>query len=285
VSSEFSTASEQHLRSSNVADSITAYVRHAWSRRHFAYAMPMETFRSRHQNTVLGNVWNLLNPLLSAAVYFLIFGVILDASRGVENYILWLIVGIFVFRLTQSTVMQGATSITGRQGLVRSLKFPRVLLPVATTLGELLTFMFELAVILVFVAATGEGFSLTLLVLPAVIAVHAVFNFGCALIAARLNDSFRDVQQFLPFLFQIFRYLSGVMIPISLFADRGPKIIFEVLSWNPLVQILEMYRWVFMNEGSQITAGGLARLVIVSGVLVGGGMKFFINNEHRYGRP
>ena len=247
--------------------------------------MPMETFRSRHQNTVLGNVWNLLNPLLSAAVYFLIFGVILDASRGVENYILWLIVGIFVFRLTQSTVMQGATSITGRQGLVRSLKFPRVLLPVATTLGELLTFMFELAVILVFVAVTGEGFSLTLLALPAVIAVHAVFNFGCALIAARLNDSFRDVQQFLPFLFQIFRYLSGVMIPISLFADRGPKIIFEVLSWNPLVQILEMYRWVFMNEGSQITAGGLARLVIVSGVLVGVGMKFFINNEHRYGRP
>lgn len=285
MSSEFSTASEQHLRSNNVADSITAYVRHAWRRRHFAYAMPMETFRSRHQNTVLGNVWNLLNPLLSAAVYFLIFGVILDASRGIENYILWLIVGIFVFRLTQSTVMQGATSITGRQGLVRSLKFPRVLLPVATTLGELLTFMFELAVILVFVAVTGEGFSLTLLVLPAVIAVHAVFNFGCALIAARLNDSFRDVQQFLPFLFQIFRYLSGVMIPISLFADRGPKIIFEVLSWNPLVQILEMYRWVFMNEGSEITAGGLARLVIVSGVLVGVGMKFFINNEHRYGRP
>ena len=80
--------------------------------------MPLEMFRSRHQNTVLGNVWNLLNPLLSAAVYFLIFGVILDASRGVENYILWLVVGIFVFRLTQSTVMQGATSITGRQGLV-----------------------------------------------------------------------------------------------------------------------------------------------------------------------
>ena len=247
--------------------------------------MPAETFRSRHQNTVLGNVWNLLNPLLTAAVYYLIFGVILNASRGIDNYILWLVIGLFAFRLTQASIMQGATSVTARQGLVRSLKFPRVLLPVATTVGELLTFAFELVILLLIAVVTGEGISWKIVVLPAVIIVHTVFNFGCALIAARLNDSYRDVQQFLPFLFQILRYLSGVMVPVALFADRGPRLIYNILSWNPLVQILDMYRWVLLGDGFGLTTFDVAHAVVVSIVLIGVGLKFFINAEHRYGRP
>ena len=275
----------QHLKPSNTAESMLAYVRHAWSRRHFAYAMPAETFRSRHQNTVLGNAWNLLNPLLTAAVYFLIFGVILTASRGIDNYFLWLVVGLFGFRLTQATVTQGATSITGRQGLVRSLKFPRVLLPIASVLGELLTFVFELVILLMIVVITGEGISWKLVALPAVVVLHTTFNFGCAVIAARLNDSFRDVQQLLPFLFQILRYLSGVMVPIALFADRGPRLIYEVLSWNPLVKILELYRWVLMGDESSVTLFDLAYASVFAMVLVVAGLRFFVGAEHRYGRP
>lgn len=285
MSAETPDLSDQHLKSSNLAESIPSYVRHAWNRRHFAYAMPAETFRSRHQNTVLGNVWNLLNPLLTAAVYYLIFGVILSASKGIENYILWLVVGLFAFRLTQASVMQGATSVTARQGLVRSLKFPRVLLPLATTVGELLTFAFEIVILLLIAVVTGEGISWKIVVLPAVIILHTAFNFGCALIAARLNDSYRDVQQFLPFLFQILRYLSGVMVPVALFAETGPRLIYNVLSWNPLVQIFEMYRWVFLEDGSGLTTFDVAHALIVSIVLVGAGLKFFINAEHRYGRP
>ena len=285
MSTETPEFADQHLRSSNIAESVPTYIRHAWNRRHFAYAMPAETFRSRHQHTVLGNVWNLLNPLLTAAVYFLIFGVILNVSRGIDNYILWLVVGLFAYRLTQGTVMQGASSITGRQGLVRSLKFPRVLLPVATTIGQLLTFSSELAILLLIAVVTGEGISWRLIALPAVVMLHTTFNFGCALIAARLNDSYRDVQQFIPFLFQILRYLSGVMVPVSLFAERGHSLIHNVLVWNPLVQILEIYRWVFLNDATGLTMFDVAHALVVSMVLVGVGLKFFINAEHRYGRP
>ena len=160
-----------------------------------------------------------------------------------------------------------------------------MLLPVATTVGELLTFAFELVILLLIAVVTGEGISWKIVVLPAVIIVHTVFNFGCALIAARLNDSYRDVQQFLPFLFQILRYLSGVMVPVALFADRGPRLIYNILTWNPLVQILEMYRWVLLDDGSGLTTFDVAHAVVVSVVLVGVGLKFFINAEHRYGRP
>jgi teichoic acid transport system permease protein len=274
-----------HLRSSDVSESLFIYVRHSWQRRHFAFAMPADKFRSRNQNTVLGNLWNLLNPLLTAGVYFLIFGVILNASRGIDNYIFWLVIGLFVFRLTQSTVMQGAVSITSRQGLVRSLRFPRVLLPVASTIGELLTFAFEVLILFVFAFATGEGISWRIIILPVALLLHTTFNFGCALIAARCNDSFRDVEKFLPFVFQILRYLSGVMVPLALFGDRGPRIIHTLLLWNPLVWILDIYRWIFLGDAFGMQVSDVLIAIATTFIVLLVGLKFFASAEHRYGRP
>jgi len=272
-----------HLRTTDVSQSAIAYLRHMWARRHFAYSMPAERFRSRHQNTVLGNVWNLLNPLLTAGVYYLIFGVILNASRGVDNYILWLVIGLFAFRLTSSTVGRGATSITARQGLVRSLRFPRALLPVSTTIGEIMTFTFEVSILFVFAFATGESISWKVLLLPFVVALHTVFNLGLAFIVARLNDSFRDVQQIIPFVFMLARYLVGVMVPIDRFADAAPAPIYYTLAWNPMVQILELYRWIFMDV--PVSLYDVAHALVLAVAVLAVGFKFFIGAEHRYGRP
>ena len=282
---EQSEASTSHLRSTDVSKSLVTYVRHAWRRRHFAYAMPLERLRSRHQNTVLGNVWNLLNPMLTAVVYFLIFSVVLNASRGVDNYILWLVIGLFVFRLTSASVSQGATSVTGRQGLVRSIKFPRVLLPVSTTIGEFLSFGFEVMILLLVAVVTGEGLSWRVVVLPGVIALHFCFNLGLSMVVARLNDSFRDVQQIIPLVFMLLRYVCGVMIPISRFEGAAPTAVFYVLEWNPLVQIIDLYRWVLMDSQPSLSMFDLAHAVVVAIVVLLGGLKFFSSAEHRYGRP
>lgn len=274
-----------HLRSSDVSTSLRAYTRQSWRRRHFAIAMPADQFRSRNQNTLLGNFWNILNPLLTAAVYFLIFGVVLNASRGVDNYVFWLVIGLFAFRLTNSTVLQGAKSVTGRQGLVRSIRFPRILLPVASTITSLLNFSFEVLILLAFAFATGEGVTWRIMLLPAVVSLHTLFNFGCALIAARLNDGFRDFERFLPFVFQILRYFSAVMIPLTRFEGRGPSVLYEILSLNPLVWFLTMYRWVFLGTAEGMQIGHLLGLAVTTLMVILIGMKFFAAAEHRYGRP
>ena len=87
-----------------------------WSRRDFAVALPYEEVRSTHQDTLLGNLWHLANPMLSVAVYYLVFGVMLNVSRGIDNYILFLMVGIFAFGLTSRCVLGGAVSIAEQPG-------------------------------------------------------------------------------------------------------------------------------------------------------------------------
>jgi teichoic acid transport system permease protein len=259
------------------------YLADMWARRDFIVAMPMEELRAEHQDTLLGNIWHLGEPLLTTAVYYLIFGMLLSVDRGIDNFILWLMIGVFAFGLTRRSVSGGATSITSNRGLMRAIRFPRAMLPVSIVISRLLTFGFQLAVIVLVALATGEGVSRRWMVLPLVLVVHTSFNLGGAFVAARLNDSFRDVQQLLPFVFRLLTFVSGVMIPLDRRLDSDvPAWILNLINLNPLIPLLNMYRWVFL--GDPVPLDDLVYAVAWSGGLLAFGFWFFRAAELRYGR-
>lgn len=270
------------LRPIDITLSTRAYLEALWRRRDFAVAMPAESIRAKHQNTFLGNVWHLGNPLLTVGVYLIVFGGLLGADRGIDNYLLWLTVGVFAYRLTSGCVLDGATSIGANQGLMRALKFPRALLPISVVIGEVLTFGFELAAIGVVAIATGEGLHRRVLALPFILLLHTVLNLGGAFIAARLHDAFRDVQQIIPFLFRLLQFLSGVMYPIDRYANSDHPWVHTFIVWNPIVHILELYRWVFL--GTPLDPGATVLSAVVSSLVLFFGFRFFVAAEHRYGR-
>ena len=272
------------LRPMNAQVSARNYISAMWARRHFAVAMPMEEIRAAHQDTILGNVWHLVSPLLTTAVYYLIFGVILNVDR-VENFILWLTVGVFAFRLTQHSVVAGAKALTSNKGLMRSIRFPRALLPTSVIVSELLTFPIQLCIVaIIAVSPLGVGISPRWFALPAVILLHTVFNLGVAFITARLNERFQDIQEVIPFIFRLASYASAVMFPIQRYigeaGDGG------VLEWlvlhNPLLIILQTYRWVFL--GLPVPLSGLLGTIGVSVAVLVLGFQFFRGAETRYGR-
>jgi teichoic acid transport system permease protein len=260
------------------------YLADMWARRDFAVAMPMEELRVSHQDTLLGNLWHLGNPLLTTAVYYFVFGVLLGVDRGIENFILWLMVGVFAFGLTRSTVTGGSTSITSNLGLMRAIRFPRALLPVSVAVSRLITFGVQLGVIGVVALATGEGISRRWLALPLVILVHTALNLGGAFAAARLNDSFRDVREVIPFMFRLLVFVSGVMFPLQqrLAGADVPPAVLLMLRLNPIVPILEMYRWVFL--GNPVALDDVAYAVVISLALLAFGFWYFRAAELRYGR-
>lgn len=276
-------ANVDHLRRLNAHVPVPVYMRQMWARRAFAVQMPLEEVRASHQNTLLGNVWHLFNPLLSVAVYYFVFGVFLSARGGIDNYILWLMIGVFAFGLTQRSVLAGATSITTSAGLMRSIRFPRALLPLSVVIGRLLTFGFELSVLAAVAVLTGEGVTMRWLALPLVIIVHSCLNLGGAFVAARLNDSFQDVQQLIPFLFRLLMYVSGVMFPIREYVNtESNPFISAFVEWNPIYAVLELYRAVFL--GSQVDWTITSHLLLFASVLMVLGFRFFRARELEYGR-
>ena len=271
------------LRPIDVEMSARTYLEALWSRRDFMVAMPAETLRSRHQNTLLGNLWHLANPMLTVGVYALIFGVILGVNRGVDNYLLWLTVGVFAYQLVSGSIMDGASSISSNEGLVRAVRFPRALLPMASVIGQLATFSFQVVAVAAVAVLTGAGLTSRLLVLPLILVVQTMLGLGGAFVAARLNDSFRDVQRLIPFLFRLLQFASGVMFPLSRFEETNSVWAHRIVAWNPVVQILEMHRWVFL--GTPISVREVVQCTVVCALTLVLGFRFFVAAEHRYGRP
>ena len=273
---------DQGLFSLDTSVSSRAYVAEIWKRRDFALSLPIEELQSSHKDTLFGNIWHLGNPLLTAGVYYLVFGKFLEVSRGIDNFVVWLIIGVFTYQLTAGTILGGASSIASRQGLMRSFRFPRAIVPISNMIGELLAFAFQFLVIVIFAFATGVGPSRRWFLLPVILLIHTAFNLGGSFIAARLNDGFRDIQQLIPFVLRLAMYASGVMFPLDRIVGRN-----DLVDWlvrlNPIASLINFYRWMIL--GTDLNVATSALTVVESMLILWFGFRFFKVAEYRYGQP
>ena len=267
------------LRDAHESDKLVPYLRDLWSRRSYIRYVAFSEMRSRQINTVLGNFWHLLNPALAIGVYYVIFGLLLKVDRGVDNFILFLTVGIFVFQYTQRSTIDGAKSIVGNIGLLKAIKFPRAMLPVTSTVTETLTSLPTFIVVFAVALLTGQSPRASWLLLPAVLAVQFVFNMGASMVAARATTHFLDTTQILPFAFRLLLYGSGVIFSADAYASSEYSWIFTI---NPIYGLVTIARWCVMGGGLDLE---LIPIVIGWTIAIAvGGFLWFRAAEERYAR-
>jgi teichoic acid transport system permease protein len=267
------------LEDVNASTRVVPYLGGLWRRKSYIAYVSASELRSQQINTVLGNLWHLLNPALSIAVYYVIFGLLLDTTRGVDNFILFLTVGIFVFQFIQRSTISGAKSIVGNVGLMRSIKFPRALLPVTSTLTEIMSAVPTFCVVFVVALLTGQNPIWEWMLFPVVIAAATLFNLGAALFAARLTTQFQDTTQILPFVFRLLLYASGVIFSAEAYAHSSWSWLFTV---NPVYCYITIARWTVM--GGDISSNVIASAAIWTVLAPLIGFVWFRAAEERYGR-
>ncbi len=281
-------AARHGLTVSGARPSLVEYVRQLWDRRHFILAFSRAKLTAQYSQAKLGQLWQVATPLLNAAVYFFIFGVILNAGRGMPRdvYIPFLVTGVFVFTFTQSSVMAGVRAISGNLGLVRALHFPRASLPVSFALQQLQQLLFSMIVVFVVVIAFGSYPDLSWVLIVPVLALQFLFNTGLSLIMARAGAKTPDLAQLMPFVMRTWMYASGVMFSIKVMLEDKPDWIANVLQWNPAAIYMDLMRFALIDGyGSDnlpdhvwAAAGGWAVLFVL------GGFVYFWKAEERYGR-
>lgn len=276
-------AARHGLARSGARPGLAQYAGLLWQRRHFIVAYARARNTAQYSGSLLGSMWQLLTPLLNAAVYYLIFGLLLKSNRGIENFAAFLVAGVFVFTFTQRAVLAGGRAVSGNLGLIRALHFPRAALPLAATVMELQQVLISSAVLMVIVVLTGEPITLAwLLVVPA-LALQTVFNCGLALVFARLTSRVRDLEQLLPFALRTWQYASGVFFSIAVVARNAPGPVRGLLEANPAAVYIGLVRHALL--GTQINAGHTWSLAVLWAVLVfAGGFVYFWKAEELYGR-
>src|SRR5262249_21262197 len=236
-------AARYGLKPSAARPSPLAYLKQLWQRRHFVVAFATARNVAMYSDARLGQVWQILTPLLNAAVYFLIFGVILNTRRGVPDFIPFLVTGIFIFNFTQRSFIISSRVINDSLPLIRALHFPRACLPLGYVLIELQQMLISMAVLIVIVLASGEGVTWYWLLLPPTLALQSLFNVGVGFILARIGAGVEDVSQLIPFIVRTWLYASGVMFFIpalqTLFLHAKLSYLLQI---NPAAVYIELVR-------------------------------------------
>lgn len=262
---------------------LRRYLSEMWAYREFAAVAPMAQLRAQSKETVLGRAWNLLNPLLLIAVYFLIFQVILgiETRRGVDNYLPFLTVGILTYNFLRTSTNGGALSIVRGRKLMQSLYFPRALLPISSTITQMLSHLWAIAAMVILLPIMGVQPSVRMFAFPLVLIVQVFMNLGLAFIAARFTFHFRDFQNFLSYLLRIGMYLSGVLIPIN--SDIvSNEVILLAVRLTPSFAVVDMARQSLLGtefDPLVWVTGGVWSLVMFVG-----GFWYFRHAENEYGR-
>jgi teichoic acid transport system permease protein len=203
------------LRPSATRPPVPEYLAQLWQRRHFIIAFATARNIALYTEARLGQLWQVLTPLLNAGVYFLIFGELLHINRGVPNYLGFVVTGVFVFNFSQRSFISTSSVMQDNIDLIRALQFPRAALPLGYVIIELQQISLSLVVLVPVLLATGEPVTwYWLLAIPA-LALQTMFNIGCGLLVARMSAHVSDITQLLPFLTRTWLYVSGVIFSIS----------------------------------------------------------------------
>lgn len=262
---------------------LSTYVEQLWKRRHFVLAESRSKIAGTANRNLLGYGWLVFNPLLNAVGFYLIFGVILQMSRGIENFVGYLVIGVFFFQFSMRCVTGGTQAIRNGRPMIRAFAFPRAALPLTVVVREVLNFVPTFAVLVAVLAVVPPAENITwrvVLIVPAFLC-QILFALGCAFFLARLGHILPDISNLVNVLARFWLYASGVFFSIDRFVDHPA--LQTAMKMNPMYSYLQIYRDALLYGVDSpswmwLLAVGWAFVFAIFGFI------FFYRGEESYGR-
>jgi teichoic acid transport system permease protein len=271
------------LRRVGARPPLLDYLVSLWDYRHFIYYDARSRVQTGNEQDKLGLAWLVLGPLLNGLMFYLIMGVLLKSGGGIENFVAFLIIGVFLFQMTTRAVSNSARVIASNKNVIHAFQFPRASLVLAANLRELLSNVPVIIVmlILVIILPPAEEISWRWLLLIPILGLQFLFNLGLGLILARLVSLVNDVSQLISYGMRLWMYASCMFFSIDRF--DGAPVLKAIMEFNPLYNVLHLARecLLYGNEGSW---RAWAILTLWSVSVAGFGIVFFWKGEETYGR-
>jgi ABC-type polysaccharide/polyol phosphate export permease len=261
---------------------VTSGFREIWSRRRLTRYLVRADLKKHGADTLLGNVWWVLDPLLQMVVYIVLVQVIFNIDK--PDYPLFVFAAILPWKWFSSAVNDGITSVTSRERIIKQVRFPKVVLPVAATVGGIVSFGFGLIpLVALMILFYSDRLSAYLFLIPAIAAVQFVFSLACAVLLAGVNVFFRDVANVARHFLRLWFYLSPALYAYDDVAHRLNGLVGTIQLFNPWTPLFESYRDVIYNE-TMPNWLWLFALLIGSTIFLGLAMLFFKRVEPAFAK-
>ena len=254
---------------------LKRYWKSLWGRRTFISEYSRSELREQHFDSVFGQLWLVLNPLLLSAVYYLLI-VIIQGKSDSTRYA-HLTATLFLFYLIANSLTGGVKSITAGQRLILNTAFPRIMFPISSVMIAIFKFLPTLIVFIVIRAFVGLTFTWEMLWAVPILGISILLALGLAITISCINVYFRDIASFLPYMTRTLLYLSPILYEASSLKSNIRAL--EV--FNPLFPILDSWSRTMVHGQAPQTSSVLQGLAWAVGIFIIGSY-FFLSREREF---
>ena len=255
-----------------------------WHYRDLLGLLVRRDLTSQYKQTILGPAWLVLQPLLTTLTYTVMFGLVARLPTGGRPAMLFYLSGIVPWTYFSGVVNKTSRTFVANSAVLTKVYFPRLIMPVSTTLSTLFSFLVQLVLLVIIIAvyAVFFGFdwspSANLLFLPLVILIMSLLGLGAGILVSAMTTKYRDLGFLVGFGVQLLMFASPVIIPMQLVADKPTLAM--ILDLNPMTPVIHAVRAMFF--GGPMDWTGLGYASAAATVLIMLGLAFFQRVERSF---
>ena len=230
-----------------------------WAYRELLFFLTWRDVKVRYKQTALGAAWAILQPLFMMIIFTIFFGRLAGVDSAGIPYPLFALGGLVPWTFFSNSITASGNSLVGSANLITKVYFPRLIVPAAAMLAGLVDFLLAFMLLVIMMIYYGVTLTPQVLFLPVLILLTALFGLGVGTWMSALNVKYRDVRFALPFVIQLWLFVSSVILPSS----SVPQKYRWILLFNPMSGIIEGYRSALFGFPFDWPALGMASVLTV----------------------
>jgi lipopolysaccharide transport system permease protein len=215
-----------------------------WEYRELLYALVGRELKLRYKQTAIGVSWVLLQPLVTMLIFTVIFGGLAKMPSDGVWYPVFALTALLPWTYFSQAVTRAGGALVSNANLVSKIYFPRILLPLSTIIAPLVDFVLSLGLLFGMLVYAGIPFTWRFLTLPIFILIAMISAMGVSLVVSATNVKYRDVGHAIPFVMQIWMFVSPIVYPVSLVPEKW-RFIYGL---NPMAGVIEGFRWALLEQ-------------------------------------
>lgn len=248
-----------------------------WAYRELLYFLVWRDLKVRYKQTLIGAGWVVIQPLMTMAIFTVIFGNFAKIPSDGLPYPIFSYAALLPWSLFSSSLNRGGESVVSNANLVTKIYFPRLILPLSAVLSPLADFAIAFVILVGMMIWFGIAPTVGILMLPIFVILAICTALAVGLWLAALNVRYRDVRYTIPFLIQIWMFASPVAYPVSLVPEKWRWL----YSLNPMAGVIEGFRWALLgNQSPDFSVIAISATVVMA--LLAAGIVYFKQMERTF---
>ena len=249
-----------------------------WRYRELFYFLSWKDILVRYKQTVIGIAWSVIRPLLTMVVFTIVFGKLAKLPSGGAPYPVLVFTAILPWQYFSNALSEASNSLISNQNMISKIYFPRIIMPTSTIIVALTDFLISFVLLGITMAIYRFVPSWKIVFMPLFLLLATILSLGMGYLFSALNVKYRDFRYVIPFIVQFGMYIS----PVGFSSDVVPIRYRFWYSLNPMVGVIDGFRWSIIGKGTAIYWPGFILSIVITILIIIWGFWYFRKTEKTF---